>query len=378
MTYTIPDAEEEPFLPDDGNVKMRKGGVLQKSKKISIAPDVIGTPKRTRGIYRYTHSSLKMNSMKYLWILIFVLIMVTGSYYHSLRRMKIIQKLAIIQNDYSEISGLQDLITAREVLNNICFPKMKSKCSCPDPLTPSGRLGRRHWLKTMHEHKDDIHDLNGDVDVVFYGDSITEGWKGTSYGFPNGRKDKNLEVYEKHFTTKGGAKYIGIPLGISGDRTTDLLWRLQNGELPPNLNPKVFWLLIGTNDLGVSWCSPEATLIGILRVVEEIRQQRPGTLVVVNGLLPRSFDMENGFLYHSSNILMWNAIREVNAKLKAYCDHKKGVVYVDSTDLFLVDPTVPEKMLQIDRNLMNDFLHPSYIGYKIWGDSIIEKLNELI
>jgi lysophospholipase L1-like esterase len=144
------------------------------------------------------------------------------------------------------------------------------------------------------------------------------------------------------------------------------------------LNPKVFWLLIGTNDLGVSWCSPEATLIGILRVVEEIRQQRPGTLVVVNGLLPRSLDRKNGFLYHSSNIPMWNAIREVNAQLKAYCDHKKGVVYVDSTDLFLVDPTVPEKRLQIDRNLMNDFLHPSYIGYKIWGDSIIEKLNELI
>lgn len=149
------------------------------------------------------------------------------------------------------------------------------------------------------------------------------------------------------------------------------------------MNPKVFWLLIGTNDFGVSWCSPEATLLGILRVVEEIRLQRPGAIVVVNGLLPRSFDMKKGFLYHSNRKgkqlpPLWNAIKEVNEKLKAYCETQKGLVYVDSADLFLVDPYVPEKMLQIDQALMNDFLHPSSIGYRVWGDSIIEKLDELI
>ena len=149
------------------------------------------------------------------------------------------------------------------------------------------------------------------------------------------------------------------------------------------MNPKVFWLLIGTNDFGVSWCSPEATLLGILRVVEEICLQRPGAIVVVNGLLPRSFDMKKGFLHHSNRKgkqlpPLWNAIKEVNEKLKAYCETQEGLVYVDSTDLFLVDPSVPEKTLQIDQALMNDFLHPSYIGYRVWGDSIIEKLDELI
>jgi hypothetical protein len=221
MASTILESEEEPFLPNDRNVKMRKGIVFKKGKTVSIAPDVIGPPKRIRGAYQNIHRSFKADkAMKYLWILVFLFVMVTGNYYHGLKRMKIIQKLSIIQNDYSEISGLQDLNEAKEALKSFCFPKMNSKCSCPDPLAPSGRFGKRHWLKTSHENKDAIHNTNSDVDVVFYGDSITEGWKGTSLGFPNGRKQKNLAVFENLFTMKGGAKYIGLPLGISGDRVS--------------------------------------------------------------------------------------------------------------------------------------------------------------
>ena len=59
-----------------------------------------------------------------------------------------------------------------------------------------------------------------DLDVVFYGDSITEGWMGTSYGFSNGRKEKNLQVFESFFTLEGGGKYKGLALGISGDRVS--------------------------------------------------------------------------------------------------------------------------------------------------------------
>jgi hypothetical protein len=223
MTSSIPDSEQEPFLPEDGNVKMRKGNVFQKGKKKNVSVVSNGTvppPRRSRRTYPHAQ---RWMTMKYLWVLIFILVIVAGNYYHGVRRMKIIQKLAVIPKDYSEISGLQSLTEASKALKDRCFPHMKSQCSCPDPLTPSGRFGKRHWLKTTHENKDAIHNLNSDVDVVFYGDSITEGWKGTSFGFPNGRKDKNLAVYEQLFTMKGGAKYIGIPLGISGDRVSFLI-----------------------------------------------------------------------------------------------------------------------------------------------------------
>ncbi len=65
------------------------------------------------------------------------------------------------------------------------------------------------------------------------------------------------------------------------------MWRLQAGELPPTLQSKVFWVLIGTNDLAHSECYDDAVYMGIIGVVEYIQQQRPGSIIVVNSLLPR-------------------------------------------------------------------------------------------
>ena len=99
---------------------------------------------------------------------------------------------------------------------------MEASCQCENPMIGKGRQGQRHWLKTSHENSDSIISLKDDeVDVIFYGDSITEGWKGTSYGFLNGRKKDNLQVFQSLFTTDGGGKFHGIPMGISGDRVSD-------------------------------------------------------------------------------------------------------------------------------------------------------------
>ena len=94
---------------------------------------------------------------------------------------------------------------------------MEKSCKCPDPMVGLDRQGRRHWLKTSNENKDKALSVKDDVDVVFYGDSITEGWMGTSFGFPNGRKEHNEQVFNSLFTLENGGKYKGIALGISGD-----------------------------------------------------------------------------------------------------------------------------------------------------------------
>jgi hypothetical protein len=64
-------------------------------------------------------------------------------------------------------------------------------------------------------------------DVVFLGDSITEGWRGTSYGIPVERKQDNLEVFQSLFrgggTERSGDNSLsGLALGISGDRVCSL------------------------------------------------------------------------------------------------------------------------------------------------------------
>ena len=71
-------------------------------------------------------------------------------------------------------------------------------------------------------------------------------------------------------------------MGISGDTAPNLLWRLMNGEMPFGLNPKVWWVHIGINDLSLKGCSEEVVLLGILRVVEEIQNLDPMGIIVIN------------------------------------------------------------------------------------------------
>jgi lysophospholipase L1-like esterase len=268
---------------------------------------------------------------------------------------------------------------------------MGKKCSCSDPTTAKSREGQRHWLKTVRQNSDAALSSK-DVDVVFLGDSITEGFKGTSYGFEEGRKEENLKVFNSLFTTEGGGKYEGLALGIAGDTSTNLLWRIQNGELPSSLNPIAIWLLIGTNDFGNTWCSPEAVLIGILRVVEELRMRNPESTIVINGLLPRSYDKKSGYVMRPNQNTpfrhdrknkppaLWNDIVSINKQLKEYSENHKKVAYFDASDIFLMDHSrsnMEVDELQINEHLMADYLHPTALGYKLWGDAIVDFLDEL-
>jgi lysophospholipase L1-like esterase len=164
-----------------------------------------------------------------------------------------------------------------------------------------------------------------------------------------------------------------------------LLWRLENGELPQTLQPKVFWVLIGTNDLGNKWCSPDATVLGIVRVVEAIRHSRPGAVVVINSIFPRSWHKEGivlkGKRIGKGNFLpeLWTSISNINAHLKDYSEKRENVEFFDVNDVFFLHGKIESKKhLQIDKNLMHDYLHPSHVGYKLWGDQIVQKLDVLI
>ena len=155
-----------------------------------------------------------------------------------------------------------------------------------------------------------------------------------------------------------------------------LLWRIQNGELPSNINPSVFWLLIGTNDIGRTWCSPEMVVVGVIRNVEEILSRRPLARVVINGLLPRSFN-KDGHVTKGGTMKpsVWEDIKAINTELHMYATYRERVSYFE-TKVFFKDPKTHQ--LQIDNELMPDLLHPSPVGYKLWGEEIVATLDALL
>jgi hypothetical protein len=92
-------------------------------------------------------------------------------------------------------------------------------------------------------------DIGSNVDVVFLGDSITEGWRGTSFGHTNNpRLQGNLEVFESLFSTEQGGKFDAIALGISGDKVgAHYSIGLARPTVPiPNCSPilKIFLLFL--------------------------------------------------------------------------------------------------------------------------------------
>jgi hypothetical protein len=63
--------------------------------------------------------------------------------------------------------------------------------------------------------------------------------------------------------------------------------------MPPEFNPRVWWVALGMNDLGRMQCSEEVVILGILRVVEEILTRKPDAEVVINSMLPMA-DLRGG------------------------------------------------------------------------------------
>lgn len=196
-----------------------------------------------------------------------------------------------------------------------------------------------NWWKAAHE-RFVAEAGKGGVDVLFLGDSIIDNWRTVG-----------KDVWQERFAPLHAANF-----GIAGDRTENVLWRLQNGELK-GINPKVVVLLIGTNN----WMPPEMAAEGIAAVVKYLRTALPKTKILLHGIFPRD--------RHSKELDKW--IKEVNATLAKLHDGKQ-VHYLD----------IGGKFLQADGSflpgLMSDGVHPSAKGYQVWADAIKELLAKLL
>ena len=65
--------------------------------------------------------------------------------------------------------------------------------------------------------------------------------------------------------------------GISGDRTENVLWRLQNGELE-DVSPKIIVLSVGQENYGDS---PEDIAEGVQAICSFIRGKQPQAFLVL-------------------------------------------------------------------------------------------------
>jgi beta-glucosidase len=225
-------------------------------------------------------------------------------------------------------------------------PSVKSNPA--DPKVEQGFLNRHErFLKDKDEAL-----KNGPVNLLFVGDSITDAWR-------NRNKDGTDSPQLKLFKERWG-KYNPLNIGISGDRTQHVLWRLQNGEVE-GLKPKAVVLMIGTNNLGNKE-SVEDTIAGVKAVIGSLREKLPDSKILLLGVFPRGEKADNAFRAQIKSV------NEAVAKL----DDGSHVKYLDIGDKFLApDGTMTKEV-------MHDALHPSEKGYQIWADAIQPTLDEMM
>ena len=144
-----------------------------------------------------------------------------------------------------------------------------------------------------------------------------------------------------------------MALGFGGDRTENLLWRLQHGELD-GMSPKAVVMMIGTNNTGDRLEDPALTLAGIQRNLDEIRQRQPQAKVLLLALFPRDEKPDGLLRRHNA---------QVNALLPALADGRQ-VVFLDIGRAL----TNPDGTLSKD--ILPDWLHLSEQGYEIWARSL--------
>lgn len=210
----------------------------------------------------------------------------------------------------------------------------------PDTVVPVSRMDQPSWASRQEVLNSRVKD--GKAELLLIGDSITQGWEGAG-----------KEVWEKYYTPRKA-----VNLGIGGDRTQHVLWRLDNGNVD-GISPKLAVLMIGTNNAAAN--SAEEIGEGIQAVVKKLREKLPQTKVLILATFPRGEKPQ--------------PVREKNAtasKIASKLADDKMVYYLDIGDKFLTPDGTLEK------SIMPDYLHLSPAGYEIWAKAIEPKVAELM
>lgn len=206
----------------------------------------------------------------------------------------------------------------------------------------------QEWWMPRHEEK--LAERNRWVSegksptYIFVGDSITHGWE-----------KAGKEIWGERIAPVGA-----MNIGFSGDRTEHVLWRLGVGEAGEanneiaGLSPKLFVVMIGTNNTGHRQEDPAETAEGVTAIVDRLLEVSPESRVLLLAVFPRGETPDD-------------PLRKINDgvnRLIAPLGERRAVDFLDISDVFLDDDG------SLPKSIMGDLLHPGTEGYRRWADAI--------
>ncbi len=197
------------------------------------------------------------------------------------------------------------------------------------------------WTKRHQSFNDRV--KQGNVDLIFIGDSITHGWEGAGG-----------DVWGQYYGNRNA-----VNLGISGDQTQHVLWRLDNGNID-NIKPKLAVIMIGTNNCG-SNTAPEIAE-GVEAIVKKLRTRLPEMRILLLAIFPRTDVAAD----------VQQKIKDASAQFAAAVASDPMVEFMDIGAAFLNEKG------ELTKDIMPDLLHPNAKGYALEAEALEPAIGRLL
>ncbi len=198
-------------------------------------------------------------------------------------------------------------------------------------------------------------------EIVLIGNSITHFWGGEpklKYADGKSRKPNGPNAWASVF-----GNHRVLNLGFGWDRTQNVLWRLDHGEID-GLHPRTIIMHLGTNNTSETanarMNSAAEIVEGIRAVCMRLRSKVPGAHLVLMKVFPREENPD-----HPRRQL----INEINKQLEIFARE-------NNIDLLDIGPKMLAPDGTLPKEIENDFCHPTEKGYQIWADEIRQFVDE--
>ncbi|MEG1585927.1 MAG: GDSL-type esterase/lipase family protein [Bacteroidales bacterium] len=221
--------------------------------------------------------------------------------------------------------------------------------ACIQPVCGNEFRSAAGWTKgaEWHQIAEDITATLSDrkIKLLLLGNSITQGFGGSRKLVTHkpGKQPMDQILGEGNWESAG----------ISGDRTQNLLWRMQYGNYD-QAQPENIIITIGVNNLGEPADDPEDVAAGIKAVSDICRIQFPKTRIILFGVLPAGENRQQKIRQSCEQI------HKILAK-----ENWEGIEYINPASWFVNDDgSLKQELFNADK------LHLSPEGYKVWAGEI--------
>ena len=211
--------------------------------------------------------------------------------------------------------------------------------------------------QTIQPILSNTNDICDSLDIIMVGDSITSQWGGGQMG-----------PWTATWTANFGS-YKAINMGIGGDRTSSVLWRLDHAPFELLTKPpKVCVLQIGNNNqyLKAQGVPTSSSVQGVVTCLKNLRSKFPNTPIIWINLFPVTGS--NTYLKE-----LHDACNAAGITDPASTNYVSNVYPLDLWSQYASSDGV-----SANPGYFYDGVHPSATGYQLWADNMKPMIAALL